>query len=148
MYLLDTNTFTLALRGNENVQRRLLAIPRNDVFLSGIVVREVLMDGWFRERERIETGKSKQSRAFVFESLFAAMNDLLVFPLLPYTDEAEAKYRAIFKKSAQVDVNDWRIAAHAFVTDKIVVTDNTGDFERIAAFAPELQFENWAREAS
>ena len=42
MYVLDTDTSTLFFNGSENVVRRVLATPNQDIYIPAIVVEEQL----------------------------------------------------------------------------------------------------------
>lgn len=65
--------------------------------------------------------------------------------ILPYGDKAAAHYgdiRATLERQGKtIGVNDLHIGAHARSEGFIVVTNNLGEFERIAG----LRMENWLR---
>lgn len=71
--------------------------------------------------------------------------DLLLqeIPALPWTTDASDRYGEIAARLQQtgqaIGVMDTLIAAHALVTDLILVTHNTRHFERI----PRLKLEDW-----
>lgn len=127
----------------QSVVERIEATPNDLIFLSGLVVWEVLVNGWIREIDNIEKGKSQATREYVFEKLYEAIIDLSAFQVQPYSDLAQTRYTAIYTKKANVRQTDWKIASHSVVLGATLVTDNRSDFERIQEFLPELQFENW-----
>jgi tRNA(fMet)-specific endonuclease VapC len=138
--LLDTNIVGKLLRGDPKVISR-LANAEGKVFVNGIVVQEIIVGGYEAEIHKIMTGASKSDLGTMYGYMLDAVKKLAAFDLLPYTTEAENKYKALKKLLGhRLKKSDGRIAAHAVQLGFILVTQNTKDFEEI----PGLTLENWA----
>ncbi len=74
------------------------------------------------------------------EGLTRLIYNLTRFHLLPYTDEAERRYRNMAAAVKRIGKSDARIAAHALETGLIVVTRNTAYFQAV----PGLRLEDWS----
>jgi tRNA(fMet)-specific endonuclease VapC len=99
-----------------------------------------LLNGWFIELDKARGGKPGMGFEAAYLGLFETIRDLVNFPLLAYTPEAEARYRLLKPRSQRVEKRDVRIAAHALEVGMIVVTRNTDDFHRI----PEVRYTDWS----
>ena len=131
-YLLDTNIVNLIRNGNEAIIARWEA-NLEESFINGIVVEEMISVGYFASINTIRTrGKGDLTRAY--EDLLNAIRDLSDFNQIPYTSEAEARF-----KSMKLKGMDGRIAAHALELGYTVVTRNTKDFAKI----PGVTLEDW-----
>jgi tRNA(fMet)-specific endonuclease VapC len=140
VYLLDSCIVRLYRDENENVLKHVRQTLHADIWISGIIVEEVL-GGQLDEIENIRKGKSKASLDSPYRGLIEAIRFLDRFNLLEYGQEAEDKYKELRKVCKNVKTMDMRLAAHAIVTDKIVVTRNRIDFERI----PAVRFVDWSK---
>jgi predicted nucleic acid-binding protein len=137
--------FCFAMKRNPNVVKNILSTPYDDIYVSAIAVEETL-GGFFIELERCRTSKKDVDLKACFESVFKSMAEFQKYKLLPFTNEQETLYKSIYRKSANVHgKGDWRIAAQAIETKKIVVTNNTEDFRRIQEYVPELRFVDWTK---
>lgn len=137
MYFLDTNIVDGLRRRNKNYEERLAALSPDTVFVSGIMVEEVLVKGFIAEITNIRSGRSVADVGRTYEGFHAAIKHLATFELLSYTAEAEAMYRTF--KAAKLKGMDGRIAAHALVLDFVLVTQNVRDFSDV----PNLTIEDW-----
>lgn len=138
MYLLDTDTASLAIRKQPRVGARILQTPAPLIWLSSIAAEEMVSGALasinlarFRPALDIETA----SRYFV-----TLLTQIAKYQLLPYTNEAERLFRSWPASVKRVGANDCRIAASAIVHGYTVVTYNGKDFSRI----PGVQFEDWS----
>lgn len=136
MYSLDSDTVNGLLRSNLNLIRRVQAKPASSLWISTIVVEEIVG----KQISRINTLRS-QPRPFGRESEFLAklLPVLTAFQILPYTDEAEQLSKSWPAKIKRVGPNDCRIAASAILAGFTVITGNGKDFSTI----PGAVWEDW-----
>lgn len=128
-YLLDTNILIALSKERPGVTARLANIPANDILLSAVVVAE------------IEYGIAKSTRREhnrrVFDTLLAGIQ------IIPFDEAAARLYgpiRAELERLGEViGPYDLMIAAQALSHDAVLVTDNLGEFGRVAGLAVE----NW-----
>jgi len=135
-YLLDTDTFSLFLRGDPPVVRAVLRHVASEVAVSVITVQEV-WDGWAAV---IARAKTPDQVAAAYARLTDTLNELRNWPVIPFPAGAVVRYAALKKQKLNVGANDLRIAAIAIETGAVVVTHNRRDFERI----PGVVIEDWA----
>ena len=132
MYLLDSDTVNLLLRGQERL------VSTRDIFVSSISVEEILKGALAEiNRRRSILSASVAEPSFYF---LRAVRKLAEMQLLAYDDDAEQVYQNLSASVKRVGKMDCRIAAHAIVSGLVVVTRNTRDFERI----PGVQTEDWS----
>lgn len=133
-YLLDTNIL-IALSKPMPDSPLLLWLrrcPASDLVLSSVVLAE------------IEYGIAKSTRQAHNRQVF----DTIVqgFRIEAFDQTASRCYgplRAELERRGQlIGPNDLMIAAHALALDLTLVTDNTGEFSRVAG----LRLENWLRQ--
>ena len=129
-YMLDTDTSSYIMkRSNDSVLRRLRKTLVSDVCISVITKSELLYG--------VEISPRRHQDEIALDA-FLAHVDVLDFP-----DEAATHYanvRANLKsQGALIGANDLFIAAHARSLGLTLVTNNTGEFERV----PNLMIENW-----
>ena len=130
MYLLDTNICVAFLNGaDELVREKLLALAPENVRLCSVVKGELLYGA--RNSGRVESNLGRLQRFFEpFESI-------------PFDDRAAAFYgilrTQLSREGRPIGSNDMMIAAIALATDAVLVTRNTGEFQRVAG----LRIEAW-----
>lgn len=129
-YMLDTDTCSYIMkRSNPAVLDRLQQVPVSDVCISVITKSELLYG--------VEVSPRRQQDEMALHAFLAHL-EILDFP-----DEAASHYvkiRASLKhQGTMIGANDLFIAAHARSLGLILVTNNTGEFERV----PDLMLENW-----
>ncbi len=126
-YLIDTNIAIHARDGTESVLEK-LALHEGAILLSALSLAE------------LERGIYKTPE---FTALRRARLDILLasIPVLPFDALAAARYGQIIAQWGWVKGRDYdrMIAAHALVTQSVLVTDNETDFRDI----PGLAVENW-----
>jgi tRNA(fMet)-specific endonuclease VapC len=130
-YMLDTDISSYIMkRSHEAVLRRLQTVPISAVCISVITKSELLFGAEISPRRQQDTA--------------ALVEYLRHVEVLDFPDEAASHYaqiRAALKASgAMIGANDLFIAAHARCLEVTLVTNNTGEFGRIA----DLKIENWA----
>ena len=140
MFVLDSDTLTLALQGPTKVARRVLSTPNSDIYIPAIVVEQQL-----RGRMAALAGLNSARIAdrlkvpFAYDLLLKAVRELQTFQHLPYTAEMEALYQSWPASVKRVGTRDCRIAATAIVLGFIVITCNLGDYQPI----PAVETANW-----
>ena len=129
LYLLDTNILIAAMKGREEVRRRLESEPLNAIRLSAIVLGE------------LEFGAEKSAYSERNRARLAKLTQRL--PLVGIDSDTTRHYgklRALLERQGTpIGANDTWIAAQALAIGAIVVTDNVREFARV----PGLSLENW-----
>ena len=132
-YLLDTNIVIYVLK-----RRPVEVLSTFNTNASRMAISSVTLAELFH-------GAEKSSR--VSENLAAIEDFCSRLEVLPYGPKAAQHYgaiRAALEKLGQpIGVNDLHIAAHARSEGLVLVTNNTGEFERV----PALEVENWVHTA-
>jgi tRNA(fMet)-specific endonuclease VapC len=131
LWLLDTNAVSdLINNGRGQVRQEIDAVGITNVCTSIVVACELRFGGEKRGSPRLSER---------IEDLLANFN---VQPLGQEADRHYARLRTqLERKGTPIGPNDMLIAAHALALDCILVTDNTGEFNRIEG----LRLENWLR---
>jgi len=129
MYILDTNTLIYFFKGIGNISTRLLRTPPRSIGVPTIVLFELEVG--------IAKSNSPRKRRLQLESLTAAVN---VLPLGHEEVKCAAAIRAdLENRGKPIGPYDVLIAGTALVSKAVLVTHNTGEFERIVG----LQLEDW-----
>jgi tRNA(fMet)-specific endonuclease VapC len=129
--MLDTDTSSYIMkRSHDTVLRRLQTVSIGVVCISVITKAELLFGVEVSPRREQDT---------------AALTEYLRHvEVLDFPDEAASHYaqiRAVLRaRGAMIGANDLFIAAHARSLALTLVTNNTGEFGRVA----DLKIENWA----
>ncbi len=131
MYLLDTNSLDLYLLGNPNLVQR-IAERIDQIQISSVTAEERLV-GRMNGINRARAPRTSLSLVKAHEDLVQALEDLRVFPVLTYSEEADAIYKTFSPAQLRVGTQDCRIAAQAIAHNLTVVTRNVRDFEAIGA---------------
>lgn len=128
-YLLDTNIFIAAIKGQEKVRGKLATIPLSDLLLSPVVLGELQLG--------VEKSQHREKNA----ACLARLEEGIQMALLD--GETSHHYGAIRaeleRQGKPISANDYWIAAQGRALGAVVVTDNTGEFSRV----PGLVIENW-----
>ena len=130
MWLLDTNICIYLIKKRpERVLERLRGVDIDTVSVSSITVAE------------LQYGVAKSARPEQNGLALAAF--LAPLNVEPFGDAAAAVYGTVradlVRAGTPIGSLDMLIAAHALALDRTVVTNNTREFQRIAA----LKLENW-----
>jgi tRNA(fMet)-specific endonuclease VapC len=127
--LLDTNVCIAAMRGNVHVQQRLLNFTPSDCGVSSVSLYELLSGV---ERCRHPAAERQKVEAFIQP-----------LHLLPFDHDAAlyaARIRWHLEQNGQIiGPYDLMLAGQALSLGVILVTHNTGEFQRV----PGLQLEDW-----
>lgn len=129
MFLLDTNICIAFLKGTDgSVREHLLALAPDDVRLCSVVKGELLFGA--RHSARVEGNLARLQRFFA------------PFDSLPFDDRAAGFYGLLRAQLARegrlIGGNDMMIAAVALAADAVLVTRNTGEFQRVAGLRVEV----------
>lgn len=139
MYLFDTDSATLALRGQGRIRTHIIDTPPESIWMSGIAVEEMVKGALASiNYERSRSGSQVETASRFFLML---IEEVARFQLLPYTNQAERLFQSWPAAVRRVGPNDCRIAASAIVHGYTVVTCNGKDFSRI----PGVTFEDWSQ---
>lgn len=138
MYVLDTDTYSQFLRGQEQITRRVLQTPPSALYLCAITPEELL-------RGRLDAINQARSQKSLFISaaydyLLDLIKELNKVQILRYSQDAEKLFQSWPTALKRAGSQDCRIAAVAAVHGFVVVTCNTADFSRIA----QVNYENWS----
>ena len=132
-YLLDTNIVIYVLK-----QRPIEVLATFNANASRMTISSITLAELFH-------GAEKSSR--VSENMATIEDFCSRLEVVPYGPKAAQHYgaiRAALEKLGQpIGVNDLHIAAHARSEGLVLVTNNTGEFERV----PALEVENWVHTA-
>ena len=129
-YLLDTDTFSEMVKGiNPRIVKRLDSLQTGEAALS-VITRGEIMFG-------LQIKSLKPLARLRMDRLLDAIDTA------PVTTEVASHYgklRAYLRNlGTPIGPNDLWIAAHARALNLILVTNNTGEFSRVA----KLKLENW-----
>lgn len=129
-YLLDTDTFSEIVKGNNSaVVKRMAAIRVSDVALSVITRGEIML------------GLQLKAPKAVAKKRLERLLDMI--DTLPLTSEVAEHYGQLRARLRQqgtpIGPNDLWIAAHALALDLTLVSNNTREFSRVRG----LNLESW-----
>lgn len=128
-YLLDTNIFIAGLRGHPGVRARLEGTPLSSLVLSPVVLGEL-------EFGAEKSAYSARNRARLAE----LVERIPVAPVEAPTSRIYGRIRVeLERQGTPIGANDLWIAAHALALGAVMITDNVGEFTRVAG----LVVENW-----
>jgi tRNA(fMet)-specific endonuclease VapC len=128
-YLLDANVCIGLLNGNAVLAAQLRQRSSSEIRMSSVMKAELYFGA--RQSARVEPNLKVLSRFFA------------AFPSVSFDDLAAEHYgrlRAdLARQGRLIGPNDMLIAATALANDLVLVTHNTGEFERVAG----LRWEDW-----
>ena len=136
LYVLDTDTFTLWLRGQPRICGRILAHDPAELCTSIVTIEEIL-SGWYTQ---IRRAKNDEQMARAYAALQQTLEIGSRIPILAFDRAAIGRFKELRKQSRRVGANDLKIAATVMEHDAVLVTRNQSDFEKI----PGLAFEDWS----
>jgi tRNA(fMet)-specific endonuclease VapC len=139
LYLLDTDTMTLWLYGNEKVRARFDAVASTDRVAISLVTRVEILRGRF---EAVLKAANRGEWLQAQERLLRTEEALQGVEVVLITEAAADRFdqlRAI-KKLNKMDRGDRLQTAIALANDATLVTRNTKDYANV----PNLKLENWA----
>jgi tRNA(fMet)-specific endonuclease VapC len=129
VYLLDTNTVSLALRGRApRAVERLQATERDDVAVSVVTAMEL----------RFGIAKNPSTRARTVVEQF--LDTIKVLPIDRAVEKPYGDLRAVLERQGRpIGALDTIIAAHALALRAVLVTNNAREFRRVRG----LRCEDW-----
>ncbi len=135
MYLLDTCTVSDFVKGHPNVMARMKATPPSEIAVS-VITRMEIECGLLLNPERAVK---------LAPMLDAFLRTITTLPL----DEADARASvgvraALQRQGQQIGAYDVLISGTGLARGLVVVTSNTGEFQRVCG----LVTENWRNEPS
>jgi len=126
--MLDTDSVSLALRGQGRVAEQILAHRPSALCISSITLAELRYGAEMRKSQKLH-------------DLITVFVDSV--EVLPFDQAASAKFgivaTALARKGEPVGTFDILLAAHALSRDLIFVTNNGRHYGRV----PDLNIENW-----
>jgi tRNA(fMet)-specific endonuclease VapC len=138
MIAFDTDVLSELLLGHPGYVARAAGIHPADQVIPVVVVTEVLR-GRLGAIRNAEAGKGKLGLVIAFRLFDRDLHGIAAHRILPYTDAADAQYRAWRSLKLRVGSRDLRIAAIAKTHNARLATRNARDFGLI----PNLDLEIW-----
>ena len=136
-YLLDTDSASLAFKGNERVRARIRQASSPGVWLSIIAAEEITRGAL----AFINTNRDKAAMIAAYVLFSEALQSICEYRIHPYDAQAARVFASFPASVRRIGSQDCRIAASAIAAGWTVVTVNQKDFSRI----PGVQFEDWSR---
>ena len=136
-FVLDTDTFSLFLRGHSQVVANLLGRPLIETTTTIVTVEEEL-GGWYSVLRRT---KDRAALARTYARMTDTVHALSQFRLLTFTEPAIAQFEVLRKRYPRIGRNDLCIAAIVMEQQLTLVTRNRIDFEQIEG----LSIADWAQ---
>ena len=133
LYVLDTDTVTLVLRGHAGVASKAAAHDPNELSITIITVEEILT-GWYSQVRR---AKKDDQLARAYAALQEAVEFFAQVRVLGYDSDAIRIYHLLRRSHRRTGTNDLRIAAIVQLHQGILVTRNKPDFKDIVGLALE-----------
>src|SRR5262245_32530397 len=131
-YVLDTNVVSALMRGESDVEERLLEEAPGSVYLAQPVIAEIRYG-----LARLPRSRRRDLLTPRFELIMRAL------PRASWSDDASQQYgtiKAALELAGQrLDDFDLAVAAHALTLGAVVATRNVKHFSRVS----ELEVESW-----
>jgi len=130
---LDTGTTTHYFSGSSPaIRTRVVSVPPFTIWLPVIVAEEQLK-GRLKVIAGLNAAVPRDGSKFIaaHQFLIKTIEDLAVFRILPYTEEADRLFRGWSAAQRRPGTRDCRIAAIAMTNGFTLVTCNTRHFESI-----------------
>ena len=130
-YVLDTDTCIYWLKGNKNIEKRILKAGMENILISVIIQCE-LFYGAFKSAKRKRNLKVVRDLMRKIKTLHTTEE----VPLIYGKTKAELE-----RKGQSLDDADLLIASITLANGYILITNNIDHFQRI----PDLKIENWSK---
>jgi tRNA(fMet)-specific endonuclease VapC len=131
LYVLDTNIISGLMRGESDLEERLLREPPSSIYLAQPVLSEIAFGLEYLPRSRKKTELTRR-----FELLAA------VLPRAVWSDDVSRKFGSakaeLERKGQRIDDFDVAIAAHALALAATLVTRNVRHFSRVQGLSVEV----------
>jgi tRNA(fMet)-specific endonuclease VapC len=139
MLVLDTDCFTLWLRGEsaeaERLQQRLDQVPAREKAVTVISFEEQTR-GWLAYIKRASTPAQEVE---AYRRLRRHLNDYLAIQVMEFDENASQELQRLKQSRLRVGSMDLRIAAIAIANDATLLARNLRDFRKV----PGLKVEDW-----
>ncbi len=135
-FVLDTDTFSLFLRGHSQVVANVLGRPIIETTTTIVTVEEEL-GGWYSVLRRT---KDRAALARTYSRMTQTVEALSQFRLLTFTETAIARFEFLRKQYPRIGRNDLCIAAIVMEQRLTLITRNRVDFEQVEG----LSIADWA----
>lgn len=139
LWILDTDTTSLLLRGNPNVSRQVKSVGA-DVAIS-IVTAQELFNGWV---VRINNAKNGDELIQLYAKFSRIIDLCKKVPVLPFDRNAAIELKSLLQSQSALAKQrlqkDMRIAAIALANNATIVTCNYRDF----SIVPGLSIVDWS----
>ena len=138
MWLLDTDHLSVLERGGSSaliLQLRLGQVSQEHLGTT-IVNYEEQMRGWMSRVAQAKTANKLVEAYTLLQQQIASFRNSTI---LPYDEEAAAKFEHLQQSRLRIGTKDARIAAICLAHGATLLTRNRKDFEKV----PGLHIENW-----
>jgi tRNA(fMet)-specific endonuclease VapC len=143
IYVLDTDILSLLGHGDSpespRIRRRIAELPQEHAVVTTIINYEEQMRGWMGA---LKKAGSVQSEVKVYTRLMSHLATFRKITVLGFDEAAASVFEQVKKQKTTIGPMDLKIAAIVLASKGILVTRNTGDFQKIAG----LRIEDWSRE--
>jgi tRNA(fMet)-specific endonuclease VapC len=137
LFILDSDTVSLAARGHALVLARIgRALTTDQVKISVVTIRE-MMEG---RLSQIKRARNPVQTLTAYDGLKLAAEYLRPYLVASFSPASLARFDALVAMKLNVGKDDLRIAAIALDAGGIVVTSNLRDFRRV----PGISCEDWS----
>jgi tRNA(fMet)-specific endonuclease VapC len=140
-YVLDTDIAGLLQTAHTTVVERLRQLPASDSVVTTIITFGEDLSGWMPACRRAHGGVA---RARAYDHLRRGLDFYRAIICLPFDTRAASVFDRLRAQRPRVGTNDLGIAAITLSVGGVLVTRNTGDFQRISG----LTIEDWSKEIS
>ena len=134
MYLLDTDSVSNYLdkrRITPELRTRIDREPLQNIWISVVTIEEIIRGVLEVSAKARKHPRNPAKIIACYAWLDNVLHDLMLFQILPYNEQAEAKYQEIPAGLRQRHPQDCQIASIALEHGYTVITSNIGDFEKI-----------------
>jgi tRNA(fMet)-specific endonuclease VapC len=138
LWVFDTDSLTLWLRGHQGIATRVSQTPPSQLATTIITVEEILR-GWYTQVRR---ARDDDQLARAYQALQETVEFTRSIQILAFDRAAIARYRDLRVSHRRTGANDLRIAAIVLEQESVLVTRNTVDFVDIEG----LRLADWSQD--
>lgn len=128
LYVLDTDTLTLWLRGHTHVCERIAEHNSTELCVSIVTIEEMLR-GWYTQIRRAKTDEQLERAYFALQQAVQVASRL---PILAFDQAVIQRFAELRGRKLRIGTNDLKIAATAFENHAVLVTRNRSDLSAYA----------------
>jgi tRNA(fMet)-specific endonuclease VapC len=137
LFVLDTDTLTLWLRGHARVCERITLHDPTELCTTIVTIEEVLR-GWYTQ---IRRAKTDEQIARAYASLRQTLQISARLRVLAFDHPVIRKFNELKTRKLRVGTNDLKIAATVLENQGLLVTRNQSDFRQVS----DLDLEDWSQ---